>query len=197
MKPQTRSLFPFLTLLATLACPVYGHAETEVAIPVAAPVAAPIAKLGMVDLEQLLTQSEPGKKALAPLNELMKSMQGEADRMQVDIRKLRDQAIALTKNPGATGKERALTTLQHKYNEAVSDLKRFEREANQKIDQQRFTSLSEFNRLALPLIRSLGKEQGYTMIFRKQESGLLYADESTELTPQILERLNSGAATGQ
>lgn len=196
MKSQNRPLFPLLTLLAALACPLHSHAEAEVATPAAIPVTAPVAKFGLVDMEQLLTQSEPGKKALAPLNEIMKTMQAEADRMQIEIRKLRDQAIALTKAPGA-GNERALTNLQHKYNDGMADLKRFEREANQKIDQQRFQSLSEFNRLALPLIRSLGKEQGYAMIFRKQESGLVYADESTDLTSQVLERLNSGPATGQ
>ncbi len=197
MKPQTRRLFTLLALAGTLTCPTFSHAETRDASPVTAPAAVAPAKFGIVDLEQLLTQSEPGKKALVPLNEIMKAMQEEADRMQVEIRNLRDQAIALTKSPAAPGNERALATLQIKYNEGMTDLKRFEREANQKIDQQRFKSLSEFNRLALPLIRALGKDQGYAMIFRKQDSGLLYADDSTDLTAQLMERLNSGEKTGQ
>ncbi len=34
----------------------------------------------------------------------------------------------------------------------------------------------------MPVINQVGKEQGYTLIFRKFESGLIYADEAVDIT---------------
>ena len=146
----------------------------------------------MVDMEKLMVNSVPGKKLLAPLNELVQSARAEVERIEGDIRQVRDQAVNLTKT-SAPGNEQALAGLQRQYDKDLADMERFEAEARQKIEKQRFQSLSEFNHLAMPLIQALGKEKGYTMIFRKQESGLLYSDDSGDLTEELLTRLNTQA----
>jgi Skp family chaperone for outer membrane proteins len=45
----------------------------------------------------------------------------------------------------------------------------------------------------MPVINRAGKELGYTLIFRKFESGLIFADESVDLTNEIIRRLDATA----
>jgi hypothetical protein len=46
----------------------------------------------------------------------------------------------------------------------------------------------------MPVINQVGKELGYTLIFRKFESGLIYADEAVDITASIIQRLDGAAA---
>jgi Skp family chaperone for outer membrane proteins len=43
----------------------------------------------------------------------------------------------------------------------------------------------------MPVINRIGKEGGYSFIFRKYESGLIYADESGDITEQVIQRMDS------
>lgn len=179
MNQAANRLIPCFALACALAWPVAGHAEGTV-------------KLGRVNMEHLLVNSEPGKKLLAPLNELINSTRVEAKRLEGEINRIREQAVDLNKTPSPAN-EQALATLQQQYSKDMADLDRLDKEARQSIEKQRYQSLSEFNHIAMPVIQSLGKEQGYTMIFREQESGLLYADDASDLTDQVIQRLNTQA----
>lgn len=147
-------------------------------------------KLGVVDTEQVLLQSLAGKKALAPLNDLVKATQAEAARMHAEIQQVRDQAIQLTKSPGAANQD-ALAALQQKFSKQIAELQRYETEARQKIEKQRYETLVEFSKLVMPVIQMLGKEQGYAMVFRKQDNAVLYSDVGNDLTPLVIQRLES------
>jgi Skp family chaperone for outer membrane proteins len=43
-----------------------------------------------------------------------------------------------------------------------------------------------------PIINTLGKEGGYTLIFNKFQSGLVYADEAIDITDLVIQRLDGG-----
>ncbi len=45
----------------------------------------------------------------------------------------------------------------------------------------------------MPVINQVGKELGYNMIFRKFESGLIYADDALDITTQVIQRLDAAA----
>ena len=45
----------------------------------------------------------------------------------------------------------------------------------------------------MPVINQVGKELGYTLIFRKFESGLIYADEAIDITKSVIQRLDATA----
>ena len=56
--------------------------------------------------------------------------------------------------------------------------------------------LGEIDKRVMPVINQAGKDLGYTLIFRKFESGLIYADEAIDITASIIQRLD-GAAPAQ
>ncbi len=49
----------------------------------------------------------------------------------------------------------------------------------------------------MPVINQAGKDLGYTLIFRKFESGLIYADEAIDITTIIIQRLDAAAGQGK
>ncbi|HXO20202.1 MAG TPA: OmpH family outer membrane protein, partial [Thermoanaerobaculia bacterium] len=51
--------------------------------------------------------------------------------------------------------------------------------------------LGAIDQRVMPVINQVGKEQGYTLIFRKFESGLIYADEAIDITDLVIKRLDA------
>jgi Skp family chaperone for outer membrane proteins len=176
---STRCLTAAVFICSVALAPA-GHAEGTVP------------KLGVVDMERLVLDSVTGKKLLAPLDEMVKSLQTEANKKGEDIRRIRDQAVSLNKDPSPEN-QHVLEGLQQQFSKKMEELDRFQAESQENIDKQRVESLSAFNHVAMPVIESMGKELGYSMIFRKQESGLLFVDEGTDLTHRIIQRLDAPA----
>ena len=54
----------------------------------------------------------------------------------------------------------------------------------------------DIQRQVMPVITAAGEEFGYTMIFNKFESGLVFAVEEIDLTDMILQRFNSTVSDG-
>jgi outer membrane protein len=150
----------------------------------------PPPRLGVVEMDRLMTDSEPGKNLLAPLNALLKQKRDEAKAMEDEIKQIRARAMAQSDSVD----KQQLASLQRQFDARREELRRFEAEANKELERKRVETFSRFNRMALPVIRSLGKELGYTMIFRKEEGGLLYVDEAADLTGQAIQRLNAPPA---
>ncbi len=51
--------------------------------------------------------------------------------------------------------------------------------------------LKQIDERVMPVINQAGKDLGYTLIFRKFESGLIYADEAIDITGVIIQRLDA------
>ncbi|HET9767141.1 MAG TPA: OmpH family outer membrane protein, partial [Thermoanaerobaculia bacterium] len=63
----------------------------------------------------------------------------------------------------------------------------------QKLEQEIMNPIEE---QILRVINQVGQEQGYTLIFKKFQSGLVYADESIDLSPVVIQRFDTTAAAG-
>ena len=53
--------------------------------------------------------------------------------------------------------------------------------------------LGQIDQRVMPVINQAGKDLGYTLIFRKFESGLIYADEAIDITSVIIQRLDAAS----
>jgi hypothetical protein len=54
--------------------------------------------------------------------------------------------------------------------------------------------LADLERRVFPIITQLGKERGYTLIFNKFQSGLVFADDAADITEDVLKRFNTTVA---
>lgn len=168
--------------------PALAEAPVPTVLP-APPMANPIVvpKLAVIDMEQLMKRSQRGARMLADLAKLLEDKQAEAREIEAELKQIRTQAVE--KAGKASNAE--LESLQRRYNSRLEDLRQFQNEANQELEKKRVETLSAFNHLAMPLIQRQGREQGYALIFRKQEGGLLFADTSVDITDQLVQTLDA------
>ena len=149
-------------------------------------------KIAVIDTERILLTSNTGKKALADLKKLQEGKEGEARTKQQEIKdlqaKLADGRLSLAQDK--------LGEMEKQLEEKLVNLRRFQEDANAELGKKRDAVLAAIDQKVMPVINQVGKELGYTLIFRKFESGLIYADEAVDITASIIQRLD-GAAPAQ
>ena len=149
-------------------------------------------KIAVIDTERILLTSNTGKKALADLKKLQEAKEAEARTKQQEIKdlqaKLSDGRLSLAQDK--------LSEMEKQLEEKLVSLRRFQEDANAELGKKRDQVLASIDQKVMPVINQVGKELGYTLIFRKFESGLIYADEAVDITASIIQRLD-GAAPAQ
>jgi outer membrane protein len=70
-------------------------------------------------------------------------------------------------------------------------LKRFEDDAQRDLNAARQRTLGGLEQQIMPIINMVGEEQGFTLIFNKFQSGLVYADQTIDITDEVIRRFNT------
>ena len=76
-------------------------------------------------------------------------------------------------------------------------MRRLQDDATRDLTKKRDDVLGQIDQQVMPVINQVGKELGYTLIFRKFESGLIYADEAIDITDSVIKRLDTAAPQGK
>jgi len=150
-------------------------------------------KIAVINTDDVVRLSEAGKKAMADIDALrqQKTTEGEAKTQEVvELQKrITEGRLSLS--------EEKLAELQKEYEDKAIALKRFEDDANRELTKKRNEVLAELDRKIMPVINQLGVEQDYDLIFRKFESGLIFASETVDITDEIIRRVDGGSSAGQ
>jgi outer membrane protein len=186
---------------AVCAVALLASASAAVAQAPAAPAPAPAPaarqagpiKIAVIDTEQILLSSQTGKKALADLKKLQEQKEGELRTRQQEIKdlqtKVADGRLSLAQDK--------LAEMDKQLEDKVIALRRYQDDATREMNKRKDEVLGGIDAKVMPVINQIGKEMGYTVIFRKFESGLIYADEAVDITPVIIQRLDGGASQGK
>jgi outer membrane protein len=154
-----------------------------------APAAGPL-KIGVINVERLVQESALGKEAFNRVKKLNDSKKEEGEKLSKELRdmeqKLADQGSAM-----ADDKRDAL---QKSYQEKAIAFKRFQDDANRDLEAAQKKELSELERRVFPVINQVGKEKGYTLILNKFQSGLVYVEDSVDITDEVLKVFNTTVA---
>lgn len=168
-----------LALAAALTAPLAAQAQTPANL-----------KVAVIDTERVLLASETGKKALGDLKKLQETKENEVKTRQNEIKdlqtKIQDGRMSLAQDK--------LADMEKQLEDRVIALRRLQDDAQRELTKKRDEVLAQIDQKVMPIINQAGKEMGYTMIFRKFESGLIYADEAIDITNAIIQRLDGGAA---
>jgi len=176
-----------LTILLVLCAALTG------VVPAFAQAAGGGVKVAVIDVERILLESERGKAALAEIESLRAQKQEEGTTRQKEISDLRqrlaDGRLSLS--------EDKLAELRKQAEDKMIALQRFQDDANRELGKKRDEVLKTIEDSVFPVINELGKEGGYTLVFNKFSSGLVYADEAIDITAKVIERYNQRTAGGQ
>lgn len=185
---MARKLSPvrILALLAVLAAPaVTAYAQQ----PAAAAAPKPL-KIGIIDPERIVAESARGKQAIERLNQ-------ERDRRLAEGNKLKQEIADLQKrmNEGrlSLGQDK-LAQMNEEAQSKTLALQRFGEDAQQAMAKLEQEIMEPIEGQILRIINQVGAEQGYTMIFKKFQSGLVFADPSVDLTQLVIQRYDAAPA---
>ena len=160
------------------------------AVPAAAQQAAKPLKIGVIDPERIVAESARGKQAIERLNKERDQRLAEGNRLRQEIQDLQKQI-----NDGRLSLgEAKLKQLSDQVEERTIGLQRFGENAQREMTKLEQEVMEPIERQILTVINAVGAEQGFTLIFKKFQSGLVYADETVDLTPQVIQRFDTTPA---
>jgi len=183
-----------LTIAAAFCAAGAGAQGTSTAAPAAASAPAPATsgtiKIGVINVERLVQESALGKEAFNRVKKLNDSKKDEGDKLQKELRDM-EQKLA---DQGSSMADDKRESLQKSYQEKAIAFKRFQDDANRDLEAAQKKELSELERRVFPVINQVGKEKGFTLIFNKFQSGLVFADDAVDITDDVLKVFNTTVA---
>jgi outer membrane protein len=173
---------------------ILGHAWAGQAAPSAL-------KVGIVDLDRALKESASGKQALASLKQFRDKVVKEINdkKRQKDAKEttLRDLQTELTSQSMVLS-DTAKRDKEETYRRQVRDLRKFIEDSNRFIEEserdlrEREAELtSRMLRDLLEIVRAVGREESFTIIFERNDRVLLFAAEPIDLTEKIIKRFDT------
>ena len=143
--------------------------------------------MAVIDVDQLVQNSAAGKESMARLKKVQ-------DEKVAARKKLTDELDGLQKQletQRATLAESKIADLQKQIEDRGIALRRFDDDAQQQLEEAKRKELGALEKQIMPIIQELGREMKLQLIFNKFQSGLVYADESLDITDQVLKRFNT------
>jgi outer membrane protein len=149
-----------------------------------------IIKIGVVDSQKILYNSNAGKEVLAQLDKRSKQIQDELQKKDKEISDLENKLTTqrLTLSPDAL--EKLGNDLQKKRTER----QRFWEDSQRDLLNLRNRLFNKIRNEVLPIIQEIGKEKGYTLIVDLMDSGAIYWDKAIDITDEVINRYNKKKA---
>jgi len=158
-----------------------------IAVAAAQPAVAQQTKIAVIDVQRVVTESDPGKEALQKLKALQDAKIEEGRAMQQELTSMQEQMA----KQRFTLSEELIAELSKQMEDKQIELQRFQDDAERELDEARRRELGGLENRIIPVINALGAERGYTLIFNKFQSGRVYADEAVDITDDVIRRFNT------
>lgn len=145
-------------------------------------------KIGVVDMQRALSETEDGRKAKETLKKLFEQRQKTLDKQQDDLKVLKE---SIEKQRDVLSRD-VLSKKLEEYQKAFGELQQtymeFQRELQSKEGELTKPILDRMQRL----MRRIGQSDGYSLILERGEAGVVYIPSSYDLTDVLIQRYNSG-----
>ena len=144
-------------------------------------------KIGYVDLQRALNESEAGKAA-------KERFKVQVDKLQVDLKKKKDQLDGMKEQlekKASVMKPDEARNLESDYQKKLRDFERAYKDSQGELQQKDNELTVELLKELQVVIEEFGKEQGYSIILEQSSSSVLYGAADLDLTEQIIARYNA------
>jgi outer membrane protein len=84
-----------------------------------------------------------------------------------------------------------MADLRKEGEEKMIAMQRFQDDAQRELNKKREQVLGDIEKKVFPVINQVGEAGGYTLIFNKYNSGLVYASEAVDITDDVITRFNT------
>ena len=177
---RSTRLFPRLAVVALLAAAAGSAAAQTADKPL---------RVAVIDSERILLGSKAGKAAVEELKKMQEAKEAELKAKEQEIqdlqKKLQEQRLSLA--------QEKIAEMQKQLEDKAIAGRRLQDDANRELGKKRDELLGAVDQRVMPLINQMGREMGFTLIFQKFDSGLVYADEAVDITQAVIQRLDAAA----
>ncbi len=143
-------------------------------------------KVAYVDLQRALVEVEEGRAAKKRLQTLLEGKQKEIDKEQDGLKKEKE---LLEKQASAMNQE-TLVQKQTDLQKKLFELAQKWEKGKQEMATKERTELQAIFQKMDPIIAQIAQREGFTMVFEKTDSGLVYAPASLDLTNELVRLYN-------
>lgn len=142
-------------------------------------------KIGYLDLNKVLNESDNGKKATKLLDDMVNSKQALISKKEEEINKLKEE---LEKQSSVLTPE-SMKDKQDHLNKLIKDAQRMVRDFQEEIQKKEIELRTEIIKELREIINKIGEEEDYAVIFTG-ESGLLYYQKKIDITDKVIKGYN-------
>ncbi len=146
-----------------------------------------VTRIGVVDTQRAIMETEDGLRAQATLKKLFDSRQRELDRKQDELEKERDD---IEKQKGVLSKE-ALAKRIDKWQREMVQLQTVFVEYNKELQKKQGELTQPIFQKAMGLIRRIATQEGFDVIVDKQ--AVPYVRSDLDVTDKLITLYNQGA----
>ena len=165
---------------------IRGALMAVVVAAVAMPAAAQN-KIAVIDVQRVVTESDPGKEVMQRLKALTDAKSQEGQALQQQYAALQEQF----NKQRFTVSEARQAEMSKEIEDQQIAIRRFQDDAQREVQEAQRRELGGLEERILPIINQVGQEQSFTLIFNKFQSGLVYADETVDITDEVIRRFNT------
>jgi outer membrane protein len=164
-----------------------GLMAASLIAPLSATEAAEVS-IGIVSMQKVLDDSKKGKEVQKKFEQAVSGEKKEIEKREATIKKAQEDFA----RDQATMSEEQRIKKQREIKNQVSDLQQFANEAQEKMNAKRVDLLKTVIEPAKEIVNKVAKDKKINIVFERSESGLIYVDDSVDLTPEVVKRLDAG-----
>ena len=150
--------------------------------------AADVAKIGILNMQRILSASDPGKTAQAEIKE-------QGDKMLQDLKENGTEIDALGKQfereSMVMSKEKR-EEKEREYRIRINDFKSLEKRYNAQSQELQKRLLNKIVKDVQALVEEIGKNEGYLLIIRSES--VMYSPGTIDITDKLIKQLNANYA---
>ena len=143
-------------------------------------------KIGYIDLQKALNESDTGKEAKVTFNKRVEELQKVLDEKQNELKKLQEE---MEKQKGLLTPE-ARGEKEKVYQQKLKDVQRFAKDSQEELQQKDSEMTKKILRDLRDAIKKIGTDEGYTIILEKGDGFVLFAAEGVEITDKVIKAYN-------
>jgi len=136
-------------------------------------------KIGSVDVQKIIINSDAGKEAKEQLAVRANKYEGEKNSREEELEK---QNVLLS--------ESARSAKEKDYQQKLKEYQRFMKDAQDDLQGKNDELTNKIVESIVKIIQEYGRKNGYTIIFVKND-GMIYVEERADLTDEILKTFNA------
>lgn len=149
--------------------------------------------VAVIDPVRALETSAEGQKTVAQLQAKQQSIRDELNQIDNDVQGIENRL-----------KTQRLTLTQETQQKLAMDLdqlqtrrKRVEEDSIKDYQRLEFQLINRFKQEVLPIIETVAKEKGFSLVLDLSITGVAYFDQTIDITEEVVKRYNASKSVGR